>query len=149
MIVGNLIGTDASGLIGLGNGLFGVLVSDASGVVIGGSLAGDRNVISGNTGAGVGLFAGTTGAAVEGNLIGTDVLGSSSLGNGIGVQISRRLVEQHHRRGVGRGQFDRIQYRHRGGRRRHRGRRQCGASQFDLLERRAGYRPGRRWRDLE
>ena len=88
LIVGNLIGTDTSGLIGLGNGLFGVLVSDASGAVIGGPLAGERNVISGNIEAGVGLFAGTTGAAVEGNLIGTDVLGSSPLGNGIGVQIS-------------------------------------------------------------
>ena len=64
-----------------------MLLSGAAGALIGGTAAGDRNIISGNTGVGIGLFGGTTGAAIEGNLIGTDITGSTPLGNGTGVQI--------------------------------------------------------------
>jgi Ca2+-binding RTX toxin-like protein len=87
VVIGNVIGTGNSGLSALGNGLYGVLLSGTTSVVIGGTAAGDRNIISGNTGVGVGLFGGTTGTAIEGNLIGTDVTGSAPLGNGTGVQI--------------------------------------------------------------
>ncbi len=87
VVIGNLIGTDKTGASALGNGSFGVLVSGAPGVVIGGTASGSRNVISGNLGAGIGLLAGATAALVQGNLIGTDILGSSPLGNGTGVLI--------------------------------------------------------------
>ncbi len=86
-ILGNFIGTDDTGTSALGNGTFGVVVGDPPGITIGGTGAGARNIISGNTGAGVALVADATGELVEGNLIGTDVTGSNPLGNGTGVLI--------------------------------------------------------------
>ncbi len=88
VILGNLIGTDSSGSFALGNVQYGVLLDGTSGVALGGTAAGDRNIISANTVAGVGILGGSTGAAIEGNLIGTDVLGTNPLGNGTGVFIS-------------------------------------------------------------
>ena len=87
VILGNRIGTDETGTAAVGNGTFGVLVSGAPGVTIGGTAQGDRNIISANQSAGIGLYAGTTDALVEGNLIGTDITGSNALGNGTGIGI--------------------------------------------------------------
>jgi Ca2+-binding RTX toxin-like protein len=86
-ILGNFIGTDRTGKIALGNGTFGVLVSGAPGVTIGGTVTGARNIISANPTAGIGLFADTTGALVQNNLIGTDITGLVPLGDGNGIQI--------------------------------------------------------------
>jgi len=83
VILGNLIGTDATGASALGN-QDGVLVSGATSNVIGGPSLGDRNVISGNvngvhiTNYGLHL---SFDNVVEGNYIGTDILGTSSVGN--------------------------------------------------------------------
>ena len=86
-VEGNLIGTDKAGTRALGNALYGIITSDPSGVVIGGTGAGARNIISGNAVAGVGLIAGAAGSLVQGNLVGTDITGSSALGNGTGIVI--------------------------------------------------------------
>ncbi len=83
-IRGNYIGTDASGSLALPNGL-GVNCIDAS-VVVGGSGAGEGNLISGNAG-GIGLQA-CTSSTIQGNRIGTDATGTAPLGNpggGIGA----------------------------------------------------------------
>ena len=87
VVAGNLIGTDKFGTTALGNGTFGVQVGGATGVVIGGLAPGAANLISGNVGAGIALLATTTGTAVQGNLIGTDLLGTNALGNGTGIEI--------------------------------------------------------------
>ncbi len=87
VILGNRIGTDSTGTAALGNGTFGVLVSGTPGVTIGGTAAGDGNIISANPTAGIGLYADTTGALVQNNLIGTDITGSLPLGDGNGIQI--------------------------------------------------------------
>ena len=79
LIVGNRIGTDFTGTSALGNGTFGVVVSGTPGVTIGGTAAGAGNLISANPTAGIGLYADTTGALIEGNLIGTDVTGMNPL----------------------------------------------------------------------
>jgi hypothetical protein len=84
--IGNYIGTDASGTIGFGSG-YGVQVSLAHGVRIGGNLAADRNLISGNwrginINSGPASGASTTDASIIGNLIGTARDGVSPLGNG-------------------------------------------------------------------
>lgn len=92
-IFGNLIGTDATGTLALGNGEHGVLITQAPGNIIGSSIAGARNIISANqqNGVAVGLriidltgiqISGETGATIQGNFIGTDVNGLA-LGNGL------------------------------------------------------------------
>jgi hypothetical protein len=83
-VMGNLIGTDATGRVALGNQGDGVLLSGARSSVIGGSLPQNRNVISGNM-SGVHITNFGLQASVEnvlkGNYIGTDILGTSSVGN--------------------------------------------------------------------
>ncbi len=82
-VVGNYIGTDASGTSALGNGIAGVFIRlDASDNVIGGNTPGARNLISGNDRVGVWLWdADTTGNQVLGNYIGTAATGTKALGN--------------------------------------------------------------------
>ena len=87
-IEGNYIGTDATGTLDRGNGWGAVAQNGASGNVIGGTTAGARNIISGNSLAGVEFNnPGATGNLVQGNFIGTDVTGTVALGNNWGVRI--------------------------------------------------------------
>src|SRR5262249_10945329 len=87
VVQGNLIGTDVTSGRALGNLGNGVRVSDLS--TIGGTVAGARNVISGNQGDGILIARAVTGTRVEGNYIGTDVTGTHALGNlGNGVTLS-------------------------------------------------------------
>jgi CSLREA domain-containing protein len=81
-IEGNFIGTNAAGTAALGNGSAGVEINGLNdGNVVGGNLAEQRNLISGNEGDGV--FAGTDGTdTIQGNLIGTDKIGTKDLHNG-------------------------------------------------------------------
>ena len=87
LVVGNRIGTDNSAATAIGNATFGILLSAATGVKIGGTSAGDQNIVSANEGAGIGLYAGTTGTLVQCNLIGTDDTGANPLGNVTGIQF--------------------------------------------------------------
>ena len=54
-VQGNFIGTDASGMLDLGNAFDGIFVDNGSGNTIGGTAAGAGNVISGNGNSGVGF----------------------------------------------------------------------------------------------
>ena len=76
-VVGNLIGTDGTGKLRIGNGR-GVFLSSNS--TLGGTTAAARNVVSGNTGEGVVVVNGKN--TVQGNYIGTDSTGVGALGNG-------------------------------------------------------------------
>jgi Ca2+-binding RTX toxin-like protein len=89
-VLGNFIGTDVNGTADLGNGGSGVVVDNAPGNTIGGTAAGDRNIISGNDAFGVLInAAGATGNTVLGNFIGTNAAGTATLPNTLtGVQIS-------------------------------------------------------------
>ena len=79
-IVGNLIGTNASGDDIPTNLQCGVEISDfAKGNVVGGTSAGARNVISGNGLGGVRLLSDSN--MVRGNYIGTDISGKKALPN--------------------------------------------------------------------
>ena len=86
---GNFIGTDITGTVALGNGDDGLRIQNAPSNIIGGTVAGARNVISGNGAGGIVIDTnGATGNVVQGNYIGTQVNGASPLGNSVyGVRI--------------------------------------------------------------
>ena len=90
VIAGNIVGTDASGMVAMPNGESGVLVeSGAHDNTIGGVLPGYGNLISGNVGPGISIFGnGSDRNVVQGNLIGTYLTGDGTLGNGTGVNIN-------------------------------------------------------------
>ena len=89
VVLGNLIGTDIHGTANLGNFYAGVDIDGATANTVGGTSSGAANVISGNTIYGVYLgYNGTSGNVVLGNLIGTDIHGTATLGNSAGVGIA-------------------------------------------------------------
>lgn len=87
VIQGNYIGVDVSGRVALAN-RHGIAISvGPQNNVIGGTTAGDANVISAN---GTGILirgADTAGNVIQGNYIGTDDGGRHPLGNAVGVWI--------------------------------------------------------------
>lgn len=88
LVQGNLIGTDVTGTVALGNGQIGVYGAQH----VGGDQPGEGNVISGNIQGGVSVL--TDGAQVKGNLIGTDITGTVALGNGgSGIDVFASNVE--------------------------------------------------------
>ena len=83
-VLGNFIGTDITGTKAIGNKLVGVRLAACSNS-IGGMVSGSGNVISGNGLQGVyiqGTNGNVFGNVIQGNLIGLDVSGVNSLGNG-------------------------------------------------------------------
>ncbi len=89
VVQGNYIGTDAGGTADRGNTTDGIRVSGGQSNIIGGSGAGQKNIISGNNGDGIEMSGGGAGGnLVYGNYIGVQVDGTSSLGNsGYGIKI--------------------------------------------------------------
>src|ERR1035438_7345367 len=82
IVLGNYIGTDASGARAAPNDNTGILVWNGAGpVTIGGTNSGARNVISGNASSGLVLI-GTTNSTIQGNYIGIDATGSLAVSNG-------------------------------------------------------------------
>lgn len=81
VIEGNYIGTDAGGMTAFGN-QDGIFIDNANNVTIGGSSAGSRNLITGNTDAGIDA-PGTSisGLIVRNNQLGGNRSGGSSIGN--------------------------------------------------------------------
>jgi hypothetical protein len=83
-VVSNFVGTDATGAAGLGNVLNGVIVSGASGNVIG-----PGNVVSGNATNGVRLRSAASDNVVKGNVIGLNAAITAALPNAAdGVQCN-------------------------------------------------------------
>lgn len=84
VVEGNLIGTDITGRTALANGYAGLAVWDtAVSNLIGGTIVGAANVISGNDTYGLYISDTNTSANLfEGNYIGTDISGTNALGNG-------------------------------------------------------------------
>ena len=83
LIQGNYIGTDLNGANEVDNGMSGIRITNGASNVIGGTAAGARNLISGNLARGVQITgAGAIDTVIHGNLIGTDVTGTSAVGNG-------------------------------------------------------------------
>lgn len=84
LLVRNHIGVDAGGGAALGNLWTGVVIDASANNLIGGSEAGQYNVISANGQSGVDIRgAAATGNIVQRGLIGTSLAGTVDLGNGI------------------------------------------------------------------
>ena len=116
-ITGNYIGTDATGTAEDGNGGAGIYLQDATGTMIGGPDAPERNVISGNDGDGIRIVgADGTSNDVEGNYIGVGADGVTALGN-LGAGVSDQRVTEHDRAGQRdrRQRLQRDRHRHRSG----------------------------------
>ena len=93
-IEGNFMGTDFTGTVakpdldGIGDESGGFVAGTPTSNVVGGTTPQARNILSGNSEGGIGIFPTSTNLAVEGNYIGTDVTGTKALGyslNGIGL----------------------------------------------------------------
>ena len=86
-VVGNYIGTDRTGSAALGNTTGGVVLYSSNNTV-GGSLAGEGNLISANSGGGIRISVPGGNNQVLGNLVGTDAAGTADLGNvGYGIWV--------------------------------------------------------------
>ncbi|MHB1556938.1 MAG: Calx-beta domain-containing protein [Isosphaeraceae bacterium] len=83
LIAGNLIGTDASGLVAVGNGHAGIEIDGirSGGNTVGGAGGAFGNVISGNDGPGIEVGDGAAGTAIQANVIGLAGDGKTPLGN--------------------------------------------------------------------
>ncbi len=88
-IAGNYIGTDAAGIVAIGNWWEGVRFEDGpADNVLGGSTADSGNLISGNEGRGISFDDAGTGNQVAGNTIGLDVTGMLPMANdGDGILV--------------------------------------------------------------
>ena len=108
----NFIGTDASGNAALGNSGDGILIEGGVTDIIGGLPPQLPQVISANGGAGISVVPGILNTAgentIEGNLVGTNLAGTSPLGNGgngmevfdKGETIRNNLVSANHGSGI-------------------------------------------------
>jgi hypothetical protein len=85
LVAGNRIGTDSGGALDLGNGN-GIQATNETDLVVGGTTASARNLISGNE-YGILLISGDDNAII-GNFFGTDLAGTQPLGNGYGVAVN-------------------------------------------------------------
>jgi parallel beta-helix repeat protein len=87
LVIGNYIGTNISGTAALGNKVGVEICGDAVNNTVGGSMAGERNVIASSRKSGVHLCDGAARNRILGNYLGTDATGTVGLGNGEGVGI--------------------------------------------------------------
>ncbi len=85
-ISGNHIGIDVNGTAPVPNATGIQIVAAPQSTTIGGTLAGERNVVSGNTSTGIEIGNATL-TEIRGNYIGTDVNGTAPLANGLGVSV--------------------------------------------------------------
>ena len=90
IIQGNYVGVDVTGAVAVPNK--DGIDADCVGVTIGGTTAGQGNIVSGNSSTGInldgwalGYSGGPTNATVQGNFVGTDVNGTKAVPNGNGI----------------------------------------------------------------
>ncbi|MCA9443050.1 MAG: Calx-beta domain-containing protein, partial [Candidatus Omnitrophica bacterium] len=87
-VQGNFIGTDATGSSDLGNEIFGIHILGAANVLIGGLEIGMGNLVSGNDRHGINLSRDSSNIRIQGNFVGTDLVGTTAIGNSLsGVRL--------------------------------------------------------------
>jgi titin len=80
IVRGNKVGTNAAGTAAIGNGNAGISFVSANFVTVGGTAAGQGNLLSGNGDVGLRLES-SSNATIQGNLIGTNAAGTGAIGN--------------------------------------------------------------------
>ena len=94
LVLGNLIGTDASGMLPLGNAGYGVGIVAGARAIVGGATPAERNVVSANGDSGIWITA--DGSVVAGNYVGVGADGDTPLGNssqGVYIGGARNVVQ--------------------------------------------------------
>ena len=86
LVAGNFIGTDPNGATGQGNLQGGLFVNDAAGILIGGTVAGGGNIVSGNQASGITI----SGPAARFDTIVGNIIGLTP--NGTAASATRRPV---------------------------------------------------------
>lgn len=86
-IVGNFVGAAAGGTVGVGNVLVGIRVAGGSGHVIGGTAAGEGNVVADNGGDGVRVTNEASDVLIQQNLVGLGVTLFALPNGGDGVSL--------------------------------------------------------------
>ena len=84
-VSGNNVGVDPGGAEPMPNN-FGIYLDATTSPLIGGDSAASRNIVSGNTNAGIRL-GDVTQARVSGNYVGTNAEGSFAIANGMGISV--------------------------------------------------------------
>jgi titin len=89
LVQGNVIGLSAAGTNALPNGFNGISIGGASSNIVGGAVSAARNLISGNTNNGIGIYSATdVQNTIIGNYIGTDITGTRAVPNTmVGVYV--------------------------------------------------------------
>ena len=87
VVTGNYIGTNIAGTAAVPNSFSGISSLRAGNHRIGGTQAGQGNLVSGNLGTGIELSGATSGTRIEGNFVGTNAAGTAAIPNGSGVGI--------------------------------------------------------------
>jgi CSLREA domain-containing protein len=86
-VQGNRIGTNASATAALPNDQAGIEINTATNTLIGGTSVEARNIVSGNSGDGIYISAGS-GSTIQGNYIGLNGTGAAAIPNGgIGILV--------------------------------------------------------------
>ena len=90
-VEGNFIGTDKTGTTALGNAGAGLFILESRANQIGETTPDARNIISANVDVGIMISgASSIGNVIEGNFIGTDISGTTGIGNGThGISLYR------------------------------------------------------------
>jgi hypothetical protein len=98
VVSGNYVGTDAAGASALGNRTYGIELASVTTVRVGGPDAAARNLVSGNGASGIFVAPSTippTQGPIQGNYVGTDVLGMRAVPNGTGPNATYPNVTYH------------------------------------------------------
>jgi CSLREA domain-containing protein len=85
VIQGNLVGTNIDGSAIIGN-TYGGIVSNAPNTIIGGTNPTESNLVSGNF---IGIDVISRDTLIQGNKVGTNLDGTTALGNAIGIRVQR------------------------------------------------------------
>ncbi|MGI9600443.1 MAG: PKD domain-containing protein, partial [Acidimicrobiales bacterium] len=85
---GNLVGTDATGTLPLGNSSSGIGIFTGTDIIVGGSNPGQGNLISASGIHGIWFNSSPNRVTVQGNRVGTDITGTAAVGNGAGILVN-------------------------------------------------------------